>query len=330
MEINETRTGSNSNFTSESVVMKNKLRNAKKEGVTKGALITGIIGLLILIGLGIFGYSRYQRDHNTQVALLESQKLQFTDQLTQRDSMINDWLITFDEIEKNLNAIKQRENILNVKASEGELSKTKKDQVLEDIRYINSLIEENNKKIARLNAQLKKSGTTITGLQTRIAELEASMRQYESEITQLKSILVTKDSEIEQLNTRVYALKDTLNMKDETISQQTSELNKAFLATGTFRDLKAKGLLLKEGGFLGIGRKESLAADFPDSLFKTIDVTRTKTIPVNSKNARLITEHPTGSYEMIRENEKSIAYIEIKNPGEFWKISKYAVVEIIK
>jgi hypothetical protein len=55
-----------------------------------------------------------------------------------------------------------------------------------------------------------------------------------------------------------------------------------------------------------------------------------KTIPVNCKNAKLITEHPSGSYEMIRENEKQIAYIAIKDPEEFWKISKYAVVELIK
>jgi hypothetical protein len=33
---------------------------------------------------------------------------------------------------------------------------------------------------------------------------------------------------------------------------------------------------------------------------------------------------------MVHEGEKNIAYIEIKDPEQFWKISKYAVVEIIK
>lgn len=330
METQENRTGNDLNRTSENVVLTNKLRNARKEGITKGALITGLIGLILILGIGLLLYSIYKRDHNTQLALMENQKLLFTEQLVERDSMINDWLTTFDEIESNLNAIKQKEKIINMQASDSEFPKGKKEQVLEDIKYINTLIEENKKKIAYLNSQLKKSGNTITGLQARITQLESSMQQYETAITELKATLTKKDFEIEQLNTRMFALQDTLIFKDETINNQTDKLNQAFLATGTFKDLRDKGLISKEGGFLGIGRKESLKEDFPDSLFEMIDVTETKTIPVNSRKAKLITEHPTNSYQLIRENENTIAYIEIKDPSEFWKISKYAVVEIAK
>jgi uncharacterized coiled-coil protein SlyX len=243
--------------------------------------------------------------------------------------MINDWLATFDQIE-NLSAIKQKENILSMKSTGTEFSKDKKNQILEDIKAINTLIDENKKKIANLSAQLKKSGTTITGMQTRIAELETSMTQYESQVTELKTTLASKDVEITQLNTNVVALRDTVTVKDQKISSQISKMNEAFLASGTFKDLRDKGLLSKEGGFLGLGRKENLIQDFPDGIFEKIDVTQTKTIPVNSKNVKLITEHPSGSYELVREGENNIAYIEIKNPNEFWRISKYAVVEIIK
>jgi uncharacterized coiled-coil protein SlyX len=236
----------------------------------------------------------------------------------------------FDEIERNLNEIKQKEKIINVQASDSEFPKEKKEQVLADIKYINTLIEENKKKIAQLNAQLKKSGNTIAGLQTRITDLEATMKQYETQIAGLKATLVEKDFQIEQLNTQMFALQDTLVQKTETINSQTDKLNQAYLATGTYKDLREKGLVSKEGGFLGLGRKESLIEDFSDSLFDRIDVTKTRTIPVNSKKAKLITEHPTDSYQMIRENENTIAYIEIKNPSEFWKISKYAVVQVVK
>lgn len=330
METNDNKLNYEPNQGSENVVLMNKLQNARKEGVTKGALITGIICFILLAGLGILAYTINKRDHNTQLAMIENQKQVFTEQLTERDSAINDWLTTFDEIERNLNAIKEKEKIISVKASGSEISRDKKSQVLEDIRSINSLIDENKQKIARLNAQLKKSGITITGLQTRIAELETSMKQYETELTGLKATLADKNFEIDQLNTKVVALNDTISLKDETISNKTNEMNKGYIATGTFKDLKAKGLLLKEGGFLGLGRKKSLISDFPDSLFTTIDVTQTKSIPVNCKNAKLITEHPSGSYDMIKQDEKTIAYIEIKNPSEFWKISRYAVVEITK
>ena len=53
-----------------------------------------------------------------------------------------------------------------------------------------------------------------------------------------------------------------------------------------------------------------------------------KSIPVNSKNAKLISEHPNNSYKFIRDANKKIESIEITDPAQFWKISKYAVVEI--
>ena len=318
------------NSTIENVVVTNKIKNARKDGMSKGVLTTAIISLILLLGLGALAYSLYTRDHNNQLALMEDQKISFTQKVTERDSMINNWLATFDEIEGNIKIIKEKEKIITVNSSNAEVSKDRRHQILEDIQNINALIDQNKKKISQLSAQLKKSGNTITGLQTRITSLEESMKGYENEIAELKTTLVNKDFEIGQLNGQMYALKDTLTMKEEKISSQTGKLHQAFLISGTFRDLKEKGLLSKEGGFIGLGRKESLLENFSDSLFQEIDITQTTTIPVNSKNAKLVTEHPSGSYELIKENDKQIAYIAIKDPEEFWKISKYAVVEIIR
>jgi predicted nucleic acid-binding Zn-ribbon protein len=326
----ENRTNNDPKTVSENALITNRVETARKEGVNKGALTAGIIGAVILLALGIIGYLLHTSDHNNQVALMENQRISFTKQLTVRDSTLNDWLTSFDEIEKNLQMIKEKEKVITVNSSGSEVSKDKRNMIMEDIKNINALLDENKKKIAQLNAQLKKSGNTIAGLQSKIASLEESMRTYENDIAQLKTTLVNKDFEIGQLNDRVFALNDTLTIKKETINNQTYKLNQAFIACGTFKDLKAKGLLSKEGGFLGIGRKESLMQDFSDSLFTEIDVTKTTTIPVNSKDAKLITEHPSGSYEMVKENDKLISYITIKNPEEFWRISKYAVVEITK
>jgi len=236
--------------------------------------------------------------------------------------------VTFDQIEKNLQAIKEKEKIITLNAADREFSKDRKQQITEDINYINTLLDQNKKKIASLNEQLKKSGGTIKGLQNKIAELETAMKQSEIEIADLKTALTEKNFKIEQLNSTVNTMQVAIAEKDQTISTQTAEINKAFVTAGTFKSLKAKGLVSKEGGFLGLGKNKSLKDSFPDSLFSQIDITVTKTIPVNSKSAKLLTEHPSGSYEMIHEDKDKIAYIEIKDPNAFWKISKYAVVEI--
>lgn len=201
---------------------------------------------------------------------------------------------------------------------------------MDDIKTINTLLEENRKKITSLNAQLSKSGGTIKILQTKISELETTMKQNENEISELKTSLVSKNFEAEQLNTQMIVMKDTITKKDEKISTQTFEMNKAFYICGTYKELKAKGLLTKEGGFIGLGKTKTLTGNFADNSFEQIDLTQTKLIPVNSKSAKLISDHPSGSYEFIRDKDKNIESIEIKDPVLFWKGSKYAVVEITK
>ena len=308
----------------------NKDSDIRKKGGARGAFTIGLISLFLLITAGIVAYTLYNRERAEQLALMESQRQSFEDMLIARDSTINEWMLTLDQIEENLETILQKENLISVQSTDAEFTPDRKEQILDDIKQINTLLDLNKKKIAALNAELKKSGGAIKGFQERISELEMSIKQRESEITDLKMALVNKNFEIEQLNTRMTDLQITIAHQDEEISNQIDEMNTAYLAYGTYKDLKEKGIVSKEGGFLGLGKKESLVEDFADSLFSQVDITDLRSIPVNSKDARLITEHPTNSYELIHEEEDKIAYIEIKDPDIFWKISKYAVVEIIE
>jgi tetrahydromethanopterin S-methyltransferase subunit F/uncharacterized coiled-coil protein SlyX len=303
---------------------------AREEGVKKGAMTASIIGFLILLVAGIVFYSVYNKEQKKLNNQMETQKVSLTGQVTARDSVISEWITTFDEIEKNIMMIKEKEKVITLNSSNAEMSKDKKTQVLEDIKYINTLLEQNRKKIASLTAQLQKSGGTIKVLQTKIAGLEASMKQNEAEISELKTALVTKKFEVEQLNTQMVVLNDTLSKKTEKINAQVAELNKAFYSVGTFKELKAKGLLTKEGGFIGIGKKETMTGNFPENSFIQIDVTQVSSIAVDAKSAKLITDHQSGSFEFIKGADKKITSLQIKDPVQFWKVSKYAVIEITK
>jgi uncharacterized protein HemX len=307
-------------------------KNDRKRGIARGAVITGLISLCLIVGAGVYVYIIFNHQQEKQAEELASQKQSYTQLFQARDSVINDWVSTFNQIEEDLEKIGKREDMISLESSDVELTKDSKQKVLEDIQYINSLIDLNKKKIASLNAQLRKSGGSIKGLQEKIAQLEASIKEREGEIKELKLALVDKDFEIGQLNERMEGLQMTIARKDERINNQIDEMNRAFLAYGTYDDLKEMGLVTKEGGFLGLlGRKEALVEDFSDTTFSEIDMTEVKSIPVNSKKVKLITEHPTDSYELVHgDDEQMIASIEIKNPNEFWKISKYAVVEIVK
>ena len=309
-------------------VLRDKENKIRKEAMRKGVLTTSIIGFLILLIAGIIVFSHFNREHNKLVNQMETQKSTFTDKVTSRDSVITEWITTFDEIEKNIAAIKEKEHTISINSSNTELSKNSRQQVLDDIKYINTLLVQNKQKIAYLNAQLKKSGGTMKIMETKISELEASVKQNENDISELKTSLVNKKFEVEQLNTQMIIMQDTIAKKDEKISTQTYEMNKAFYTCGTYKELKAKGLLTKEGGFIGLGKTVSLTGNFPENSFVQIDITLTKSLSVDAKSAKFISEHPGGSYEFIRDKDKKIVSIEIKDPNLFWKNSKYAVVEI--
>jgi len=315
---------------SEKAKSDNEKRKIRGEGVKKGAFTASIFSFVILLVAGLIVFYLYNREHNKLLDLMETQNISFTDKVTERDSVISEWIMTFDDIEKNIAMIKEKEKIITVNSANAEISKDKKQQVLDDIKYINTLLEQNKKKIASLTAQLKKSGGSMKVLQNKITELEANMKQNEFEIAELKSSLVVKKFEIEQLNTQMTFLQDTIAQKDVTINTQTYIMNKAYYVSGTYKELKAKGLLTKEGGFIGLGRTESLTGDFSDDLFAQIDISQTISIPLNSKSAKLISEHPMGSYEFISDDDKNIMSLAINDPAEFWKISKYAVLETTK
>jgi flagellar biosynthesis chaperone FliJ len=326
----ESTENNKTNPAADNTIIRNKIKTAEKEGVRRGATISVIISLIVLLAAGITGYYLYRQDHNMQLALYDNQHHTFTQIINKRDSVINDWLVTFDQIEKDLALIKEKENIITLKSSDSEFSKDRKEQILGDIKYLNTLLDANKKKIASLSNQVKNSGNTIKGLETKIASFETRLKEYETNIAELKENLVKKDFEIGQLNTNLADLEVTVTQKDEMIASQTDKMNQAYLTTGTYKELKTKGIISKEGGFLGIGKTGTLSRDVNDNLFAKVDVRDTKTIPVNSRDVRLITKHPSDSYTIVYEGDKKVSRIDIKDPDNFWKVSRYAVVELIR
>ena len=305
--------------------------NARRDGISKGARITAIISMIILVAAGTVAWLMYNNHQDEQLALMDSERSSFNEILTVRDSTLNDWLQTFAQIENDLNTLKQKEKLITF-SNQGnvEFTTARKEQILQDIKSISMLLDENRKKLASLSAQLRNSGREMKGLQEMIATLETKMQGHETEIAALTNTVGEKDVEIGELNILASELRTTVTEKEEVISTQTAEMNKAYLASGSFKDLEEMGIVSKDGGFLGMGRTESLVNDVTDSLFAQIDITELKVIPVNSRDAKLITEHPTNSYTFVREDDNNIAHLEIKDPEQFWKISRYAVIELKK
>ncbi len=291
-------------------------------------VIIGILGVLV-VGLVIAGtlyFKDYEKKQTTLLQLEQDRGDALALKLFERDSLVNDYVETLNKIEMDLLAIKEKENLLDVQSQDPELARDKKVQIAEDIQLIYSLIEENKKKVADLSRKLKNSGVEIAALNEKVRYLTGVIEERDSSMVVLNQQLQVRDIMIADLNTQKGELENVVADQKNTIAQQTNELNKAYFASGNYKELKEKGIIAKDGGFLGLGKSKSLQDTVSTSYFEKIDITLTKSIPVNAKKAELITEHPAGSYEWVQENDQIVSMV-INNPQEFWKISKFAVLE---
>lgn len=304
--------------------MNNKGGNKMK---TKNAIIYGLGATLIIAA--IIGFSLFNNYNEKQTAKFQFQKEQIevlNYSLDERDSIVNDYMATLNQIEADIKFIKQQENILETQSNDPEFGLDQRTQIIEDIRLVNNLIEENKQKIAQLNKNLKNSGIEIKSLNEKVQLLSQTIEERDLNIETLTVELSKKDAELGILNQMMTNVIDTVKFQKKVIADQTSQLNKAYIAHGNYKELKEKNIIIKDGGFLGIGKTKSLEEDLSNEHFTMVDVTKTKSFALYSKEAELITEHPAGSYEWVEEND-TITYMIVLNPEEFWKISKYAVVE---
>ena len=301
------------------------------ENTKKTQLATILIASFILI-VGIVGgvYVFNQKEAEIKTLTMEKSDLNRTMQL--KDSVLNDVENTFTEIEDNLKLIKQKRTQISMTKTEG--GKSRKQAIVDDIKMMDSMMEENNKKMADLEQKLRNSGLNLKSYEKRLQALTETIESQNLEIAELKKVVEGKNINLAELNTKVENLDlnikqqaDTINHKQQVIVERTNKLNTAHVALGTFKELKAEGILDRDGGILGVGGSKAIQENFDPKLFTELDIRETKTIAVNAKKAVVISEHPSSSYSLVEENGQ-IAYLEIKNPEEFWRISKYAVIQV--
>jgi len=293
-----------------------------------GAII--IVGL-ILIG-GIIGGVHVYNQKEAEISALIVEKTNANQMIQKKDSVVNDMENTFNEIEANLKFIKEKRNKISMIQSEG--GKNRKQLLVEDVKLMDSMLAESEKKIAELEGKLKNSGMNLKAVEARIKALNETIESQNTEIAALKKEIEGKNANLAELGTKVQKLNtdiqtqaDTINYKQKQIIDKTDKLNTAHFALGTFKELKKEGILSREGAILGVGGGKAIQGNFDSKYFTDLDIRKTKTIPLNAKKAVVISEHPSSSYKLVEENGM-IAYLEIENPEEFWRISKYAVIQI--
>ena len=59
----------------------------------------------------------------------------------------------------------------------------------------------------------------------------------------------------------------------------------------------------------------------------TIDIREVREIPLFAPKAKVLTEHPSSSYELIKDGNKNMI-LKIKDVDSFWSLGRNLVVEV--
>lgn len=243
--------------------------------------------------------------------------------IAQRDNQLNDLMGTVNEIQEGLREIAEAENRITLaKAGEGA---NKTQQIRENIKLISQRMKENRGLIGKLQKQLRDSNfkggelaKTIENLTKQIEEKDVQLQQLRAELD-AKDIHITElDETINNLNTNVSDLKQDNAQKTQTISTQDAQLNTAWYVFGNKKELKEQKILV-DG--------KVLQSSFNKSYFTKVDIRSFKSVKLYSKSAKLLSMHPSSSYNLVRDANQQYV-LNITNPEIFWSTSKYLVVQV--
>lgn len=290
---------------------------------------------LIVFGIIPFLFACNQKKINeleSQVSTLSTENAEFAQIMAERDAQLNDYFTTMNEVEANLEEIKKHEGIITTNLS-GE-GANQKENIMSSIETLNNLIQKNKSLVSDLDKKYKNANFKIKELDKMITDLNEQIVNKENELLALKAELEKSNYQIATLTTElgtVTAAKERLEdenaQQSDVIAKQTTDLNTAYYISGTYKELKDKNVITKEGGFIGLGKTKELSNEFDASAFTKVDIRSFKELKLESKSAKIVTTHPSTSYELV-ENGKTIDELVINNPDDFWKSSKYLVVII--
>lgn len=248
--------------------------------------------------------------------------------LTQSQNESSDLIETLSQIQDGFDQINEAEGRVTVENRQGE--RANKQAIMENMAFIQRTLKLNRELISNLQQQLRTTSQSDARTKSKLEEMVANFtKQLEDknkEIESLREELAKRDIQIAEqgeqiasLNTNVSSLSQQNEAKARTVAAQDKELHTAYYVFGTKKELREQRIL-QRGDVL-------MSNDFNKDYFTRIDLRVTKTIRLYSKSAKLVTNHPAGSYSLEKDAQGQYT-LRITDPQTFWSVSKYLVITV--
>ena len=237
------------------------------------------------------------------------------------DSIVNQYALYIQRIKNNINEINNQESIINNAKSKEEFYKADTTNIINAIKIMSEKLIENESMISELNNAVKLEKNKNSQFATRVTELSTEVAKSNREIYFLRE-------ELYSLNSSFEAIFNKYNEQNKKISFLNNKLNEIAYVIGTKSELLDNGVLTKSGGLIGLGKSRKLNSDFNTNYFTFSTKQDLKSIVLGYKSVKLMTPHPSESYKISKNTNELIDSLLIFNVENFWKNSKFLVLEV--
>jgi predicted nucleic acid-binding Zn-ribbon protein len=240
------------------------------------------------------------------------------------------YFATINLIEQNIEKIKNAEKLITLLPYGEETDVDSRNKINDDLAFINEMLRANREEINALKEKLSKSNYKFAELERTVTRLTKALEEEAAKVKALQIQLAQKDSLISQLSVDIEDLSvniEVLESEKEThitkIKEQDETIHTAWYVFGTRRELREQNIVTSDGW---LRPNRVLESDFNKNYFVRIDARRTKSIPLYSTRAKILSTHPRTSYTLEKQNDTFTLLI--TDTQEFWSVSKYLVIEV--
>ncbi|MEQ8358956.1 MAG: hypothetical protein RH860_05660 [Cytophagales bacterium] len=246
-----------------------------------------------------------------RITVLEQENEAYRKKEIKLNSSIKDYRKFLKEINNNLKEIDISSSIIGKLDSEINKDANIQSEIKSRLKAVDELIRNSKLKIFALDAQLSTLRKTSKEKSEEILILEAELGEAILD-------LLKRENEYLELNHKLdeqVALTKDLN----------AILNRAYYFIGYSKELKDKGIVENEGGFIGLGKVKVVNANAPDSLFTQIRKDEMDSLLFSAKKIELVTPHPENSY-IIKSKNYQHALV-ITDREKFWGAGNYLIIQ---
>ena len=245
--------------------------------------------------------------------------------ISDKDMELDDIMGVVSEVQDGFRRINEAEGRIII--TDGNMEAVSAIQIVrENMQYIEDVMKQNREMIRSLNDKLKKSKIAGEKMKRMVEDLTSQLEASKIKIQELEVQLAEKNIIIARQGDSIMVLNENMDLLTaenaaqlQKIKDQDAELNAAWYVFGTKAELKEQKIL-EDGDVL---RNDSFNQDY----FTKIDIRYDKEIKLYSKSAKLLTNHPSGSYKQTKDNKGQFV-LQITDPEKFWTASKYLVIQV--